>query len=521
MKNKIILTFTLLLLVLASCKESFFDINDNPNNPVGEVVEPRLLLPGVLNATAKKMAVDYDFLAQWMGYWSRGADYGQSLPLESYNLTTSYEQNNWVNGNTSVANPAISWYDILNDADKMEKKAVELNQPFYAAAAKVVKSIGFMYLVDMYNNVPYSQAFDVEKHITPGYDNGQDIYKDLLLQLDAAKEIFSSAIEQTQQLQASDIMFHGDLDMWIRLVNTQRLKLLLRQSQVLSSIPSSELNKMDGGFLMSGQTASVNPGYANNKYQQNPFYAAFYLDYNGSVVDGFNRANVYLLGKYKDNDDPRFKFVFRAATNPIDDEYNPVNPSQATDDQLYRGTVFGQRSDPDMGSANQSMVAGPGLVNSPTQDLWLFTSVESMFLQAEAYQRGWLSGKTAQIAYRDAIRESFLWLGVDDPGANTQADAYINSSVPIVAWNNTNPLQSIIAQKYLALAGINNFEAWVDYRRLGLPADVPLSVNANRGSRNIPLRLLYPQNEYSFNAKNVNAQGNIDAQTSRIFWDVN
>ncbi len=522
MKNKIFLTFTLLLLVLAGCKESFFDINENPNNPVGEVVEPRLLLPSVLNATAKKMAVDYDFLAQWMGYWSRGADYGQSLPLESYNLTTSYEQNNWVNGNTSVANPAISWYDILNDADKMEKKAAELNQPFYAAAAKVVKSIGFMYLVDMYNNVPYSQAFDVDKYITPEYDKGQDIYKDLLLQLDAAKDVFqNSTIEQTQPLQASDIMFHGDLAMWIRLVNTQRLKLLLRQSQVLGSVPTSELSKMEGGFLMSGQTASINPGYANNKYQQNPFYAAFYLDFTGSVADGFNRANVYLLNKYRDNNDPRYKYVFRAALNPVDDEYNPVEPDEATDEQLYRGTVFGARSNPNMGSVNQSMVAGPGLVDSPTQDLWFFTSVESMFLQAEAYQRGWLTGKTPQTAYNDAIRESFLWLGVDDPGAHTQANAYIASGASIVAWNSANPLQSIITQKYIALAGINNFESWADYRRLGLPADVPLSINANRGSRNIPLRLLYPQNEYSFNAKNVNAQGTIDAQTSRVFWDVN
>ena len=113
-----------MLITLAGCKDSFFDINKNPNNPTADAVEPRFFLPMVLNATAKKMAVDYDFAAHWMGYWGRGGSFVPSTPLENYNITTSYEQNNWINGNTTVANPAISWYDILQDATEMEKKAV-------------------------------------------------------------------------------------------------------------------------------------------------------------------------------------------------------------------------------------------------------------------------------------------------------------------------------------------------------------------------------------------------------------
>jgi hypothetical protein len=509
MKTNINILFVFLLLMTASCKDSFFDINENPNAPSQEEVEPRYMLPMVLNATAKKMAINYDFSAHWMGYWSRAAGtYGQSIPLENYNLTTSYEQNQWVAGNTSVVNPAISWYDILQDATVMEQKGREMNQPFYVGIAKVVKAIGFMYLVDMYNNVPYSEAFDPVNKIAPAYDNGQDIYNDLFLQLDTASQIFTrDDLEFTNEINQSDIMFGGNLDLWNKLVNTQRLKLLIHESEVLGSIPSSEIAKITAnghGFLMSGETAEVQPGYSVNQYQLNPYYGAYLRDHNNVIIDNFNRANNYLLNKMRDNGDMRYQYVYSKADNPVDDNE-------------YFGYDFGVTSS-DVSASESSNVAGPGLVKSPTQPQWLFTSVESMFLQAEAIQRGWISGNAEQ-AYRDAVTESHRWLGVAD--AEGVATNYLNNE-NVAKWSeNSNKIGLIVTQKYLALPGINNFEAWVDYRRLGLPADIPLSKSPSRNNRHIPLRLLYPQNEYSYNSANVAAQGDINAQTSRIFWDPN
>src|SRR5690606_38022116 len=120
-------------------------------------------------------------------------------------------------------------------------------------------------------------------------------------------------------------------------------------------------------------------------------------------------------------------------------------------------------------------------------------------------------------AYNDAVTESFIWLGVEN--AADEAADYLAQSDNIVSWDNAgDKINLIITQKYLALPGINNFEAWVDYRRLGVP-NVPLSLSPSRNGRHIPLRLLYPQNEYSYNAENVAAQGTINAQTSAVFWD--
>jgi hypothetical protein len=143
--------------------------------------------------------------------------------------------------------------------------------------------------------------------------------------------------------------------------------------------------------------------------------------------------------------------------------------------------------------------------------------VESLFLQAEAIQRGWIAG-TPETAYRNAVIESFVWLGV--PNATATANAYLNQGTPIVDYASApNKINLIVMQKYLSLVGVNNFEAYTDYRRLGVPTDLPLSLAPSRGSNVIPKRLLYPQDEYNYNAANVAAEGTINAQTSTVFWD--
>ena len=499
MKRILNITFILFTVILAGCKKDFFDVNTNPNSPTSGSITPNMILPKVLHTTASNMAINMDYAAHWMGYWSRGGSFGPSLPLENYDLTNSYQAAQW-----------SSWYDVLHDIDIMEKKATALNQPYYVATAKILKSIGFMYLVDQYNNVPYSKAFDLANNILPGYDKGQDIYNSLITSLgDAVTLINGTTADANEGFASSDIAFAGDKAGWIKLANTQRLKLIIRQSQISGFNGAAEVAKIvanGGGFIGAGETAKVQPTYVIDNGKQNPFWNTYKLTYNGSVADDFNRANNYLLGKYRGNGDPRYMRVFSAATSPISGNN-------------YYGYNFGENlptSDP-YKSINSSDVAGPGLAVSATQAQWFFTSVESLFLQAEAIQRGWLTG-TPQTAYNNAIVESFTYLGV--PSAATAANTYITSGLPIVDWATaTNKINLIAMQKYLALAGINNFEAYSDYRRLGVPADVTLSVAASRNGRLIPKRLIYPTSEYNYNAKNVAAEGTIDPQTSAVFWD--
>jgi len=45
-----------------------------------------------------------------------------------------------------------------------------------------------------------------------------------------------------------------------------------------------------------------------------------------------------------------------------------------------------------------------------------------------------------------------------------------------------------------------------------------LSVAPERGTNQIPSRLLYPTSEYNYNAENVKAEGTISQFTSKVFW---
>lgn len=501
MKNKLLAILFLGTSLFVGCKDSFFDINSNPNLPTEKVVKPSYLLPMVLKQTATRMGTQYSWAASWSGYYGRGSSFGPSLPLENYDITPLFQQNQWANSTTS-------WYDVLMDANIMEAKGREENDMFYVGVAKVMKSIGFMYLVDMYNNVPYSDALKGDASIAPKYDKAEDIYKDLLIQLDSARIIFrESNLVVSDEAKKADVLFGGDLIGWRKLANTQALKLLVHQSEVLPN-PSAEISKIDNdgaGYIEAGASAMLTIEFSLNENQVNPVYSTYVANQSGIATDGFNRVSKYLLNKYISNDDIRYQYLFLPAMAPADPNVRWV------------GKAFGEPNVQGATSSLESIVIGTGILKSGADPLWLFTSIESLFLQAEAAQRGWISGDAKEY-YESAVQESFVYLGVTD--AITEANTLLSGAS--ANWGSaSNKLELIINQKYLALPGINNFEAYVDYRRLGFPTDVPLSVNPGVGTRKVPLRLMYPQNEYSYNLNNVNAQGVINPQTSKVFWDVN
>lgn len=517
---KKILYYILPILLMAAgsgCKKDFLDINQNPNQPTDESITPELILPRSLHAIGARMATSYRVQASWMGYWARSGTYGPNAEEESYNISTGFEVDEFA-----------GWYDILTDLNTMQKKAQTLNQSYYVGIAKIMKTVGFMYLVDQYNNVPYTKAFDLSGNILPAYDNGQVIYNDLMVQLNDAVALINAAdVSANTGLSTADIMFQGNKAKWIKFANTQHLKLLLRQAYIPGFSPTAEIAKITangGGYLMTGETASVQPGYTIDNGKQNPFWNTYKKLYTGGGADDFNRANNFILNILRNSNDPRYQYYFSVAAIPLSGN-------------TYYGFNYGEslpNSDPYKAN-NSSDVAGPGLAKSATQPQWVFTATESLFLQAEAAARGWIPG-SAQALTTTAITESFTWLGVS--GGATAAATYIaaNAGNPLtnttVAGTPEQQARIVVMQKYLGLVGVNNFEAWVDWRRIPgtqgptiatsttIPP-VPFSMSTSRNGRHIPLRLQYPQDEYNYNAANVGGQGVIDPQNSRIFWDIN
>lgn len=502
--KKIVSIILLAILVFTGCNDDFFDINDSPNNAIEENMTPSLVLPRALHRMAALSATNYDVYHRWLGYWSRSGTYGPNTDEEGYNITSTFQRTSW-----------LDMYDILKDVDVIEKNAVVRNETAYVAIAKILKSIGFMHLVDQYNNVPYSKAFDLANNLLTPYDKGEDIYADLINQLDSADMMLKNAvIADNLDLTSADIMFKGNLAKWRKLGNSQRLRLIIHQSEKLGNAGmKTEIDKIvanGGGFLGVGETAEVQPGYVEDVGKQNPYWNTFKINDAGGL-DNFNRANNYFLNLLTSNNDIRYKYFYSASSAP-----------EGTEN--YYGFDYGYAGE-DNSAAQSSDVTGTGpgpydpdrglgIGKGPDMAQWFFTSFESLFLQAEAIQRGVLAGD-AKTAYETAVRESFRWLLV----INAEQEATTYLSRPFANWDqNTDHFRLIMMQKYISMFGINGLETWTDYRRTGIP-NVPLSVSESRGTKVIPLRLIYPQEEYQYNEANVIAEGTIDPQQSKIFWD--
>lgn len=502
-----------LLLVLGSCEKKFFDINQNPNTATEASVTADLILPYAMVETGRITTTFYSGLGKWMGYWSIGSNYATGDEAK-YNITTNYGNGTWT-----------AYYDNIFDYHKAQEKAEATGMDFYAGIAKIMKAHNFQALVDIFNNVPYSQALSIQTHITPAYDKGADIYKDLLKQITEGINLIKSAdVNKNTRLFEADIMFHGDKTKWAKFGNSLKLRLLIHQSQVPGFNPAAEIaiiTAEGSGFLGAGETAGVNPGlpgdpgYKTDK--PNPFWATYAFNKDGQTYpNNFSRANTYALNLMKNLGDERYKYFYR-----------PVRPGNSFSGQ-WRGVDYGNPNDPgqiynetqlsDIGGAPTAAGGPSGLAKSVSMDAWVFTSFESLFLQAEAQVRGWLPGD-AHATYIAAVRESFVWLGV--PNAIAAADTYLSSLDAKVAWpaSTADRIKVIAWQKYFAFNGNNHLESWNDFRRLDIVTPA-ISIDPGRISNTIPIRWLYPIDEYSYNAANVEAQGTINQFTSRVFWDI-
>ena len=495
LKNKLFIATAVVAFVSAGCNK-YLDINKNPNAATSAT--PELVLPGAINATAVQLnPIGYPntVFSGWMGQWAISGSYAiSSSDFTTYKETTAFGDGPWQ-----------SMYDNLNDYNYVEVQSKAQGKYFYTAAAKVMKAFNFQMLVDLFNNVPYSQAFNGTSTIHPAYDDAKTIYQDLIKQVDTAITYMKRADASGDP--KSDILFKGDNSKWIRFANTLKLRILMRQSKGagLASYVQTEIGKIvaeGSGFLGAGEDAAVNPGYFNSAGEANPFWGGNY-NVAGTYTNDFWRANQYGIDFYKNENDPRLKLIYGGT------------PSDGT---KYQGNKIGQISG--LVGSNSS-VFGPGVLKGFGQDAVIMTAAESFFLQAEASLYGWIPGNNQQTLYQKGVTESFRLYGV--PNYAAAAVTYYNqANDKNVNWAATTStaeqLALIIRQKWAAMNTITPLEAYDDYRRLGLPADIPLTISPYVDVLKIPYRFLYPASEYRTNADAVAAQGTIDHHTSKIFW---
>lgn len=486
--NKIIIR-TILVAVIVSftfsaCKKSYFDINQNPNEPGDAGVQ--YLLPSAQAAIAHAMGNNFQvFGGLWGQYWTQSPSSSQFKTIEQYSPASNDFDRPW----------KALYADALQDLKTITEKAEADNQPNYAAIAKILQAYTYQVLTDNFGDVPFSEALQGEAVLSPKYDSQESIYdgiivllKDGIAEIDDASDIIPGD---------DDLMFAGDMFLWREFGNTLLLKVYLRLSDINPTKAQAGIAALEADaseYLYAGENGQVS--FFNLGGNSNPLYS--------SIVDvGFTQnlvASATAIDFLNNNADPR-----------VDAFYTPSNLGTQVgipqgEYTLPAGTPCSIPSPLTGGNGDDDASAG-----APVK---LITSYESQFLQAEAMARGWLSGD-AQATYEAAITDNFEQLGFLD----TQAVVYYSQAAIAFpsAGTQQDQIKAIITQKWIAMCGTQGDEAWIESRRTGYPDFFTVSVNTIIGAGKFPERFYYPSSEVT---RNANFPGQ-KLVTDKVWWDAN
>lgn len=496
--NKKILILLVSLVIFGSSCSDFLSVNEkNPNS--ASAVPPKLLLPAVLNNVASLMNApgNFDFIYLWYGLWSISSGYSQPTALVQYKLL-----------NSSYSGAFNTTYVYGQNLTEIEKSATDPKDAYFLATAMILKAYMFHNLVDMHGDIPYSEAFKSgEGILKPKYDKQQAVYEDLILKLNAAIKLIQNAPSNANAVTAnSDIMFQGNMALWAKFANTIKLRMLVHQSGMTGRdtyIKSAIAATASTGYLGAGEGALVNPGFVESAGKMNPFYNRYYSAAGTQQSDGVTYHNA---GR------DAVDFMNAAADPRIGRFFNPYAGTS------FAGNFLGQAAPP-LTAANTSKLGfSKGvkgyMIGTYDKSAPLLTDFESLFIQAEAAERGFITG-SAKALYNAAITQSFIYMGL----TAAAAAAYVVSDKSVVNYDlASNKINLILQQKWISLNGIAPIEIWTDYRRTGIPSFLHFSEDAAKQNATPPVRLLIPQREIDYNNDNAVAVGTINAFTSKIFW---
>jgi hypothetical protein len=544
------ISLAVLALGISSCDKQL-DINTDPNNPTS--LNSSVLLPRVERFIGDALATGTGFSYNLSAYMHQMTHYGDA---DQYGAGASdfYWNNGWT----------YAYRNIITNANIIIQQGEEEGNLKYAGIAKIIKAYMFSVLVDLYGDVPFSEANQLVEGIKyPKYDKGEDIYPALIEMLDAGiADLQNTSAENIQVPGSDDVIYGGAVANWVRAANSIKFKLLVQQRKVKNV--SSDVNALISAnnlisntaqsFMIpygpSGATDDRNPGFGEYYASQRTIYVSPWLyeimkGYNPNIFTGVSdpRIPYYFYNQLKSTEGPRADVEYRD-DRFVSIYFGSTGPNRAKSHQnvltLFGMYPVGGRYDDGQGGT-ASAASGTGA--APYR---LITYADILFLKAELIQEGVITGNAAT-TLEEAIKESFKMVDYvvsrtghsqgtipTLSGSAGETDYVTKVMAQFNAGSAAKKLEIIMTQKWLSSVG-SNVDQYTDYRRTGYPVlfdpaafggsvtppsggnggeDLPtVPVVANR---KFPLSLPFLIEEINLNP-NAPAQKS-DLSTAKVFW---
>lgn len=422
------------------------------------------------------------------------------LMAQYWTETTYIDEANYdlVTRNISTGIYSRLYLRVLKDLDESAKliNATEVataDEPIKQNKLAIIEMMNvyvYAHLVDVFGAVPYSEALN-SSNVYPSYDNGQDIYTDLFTRLDNA---LAKMDDSADSFGSSDLLYGGDAAEWVKFGNALKVKLAITIADADNAKAKAAIESAYSKIFESNDDDCQ-----LNYLSDSPNYNQLYADLIASGRHDFVPANTIVDAMTALND-PRMDAYFADKIGGV-----------------YVGGEYGYSN-----SYAQCSHIGTS-INEPTFPGLLMSYVEECFYLAEAAERGYSVGKTAEEWYDEGIKASFDKWGVSG------ADAYLLQ--PSVAyttaagtWKEKIGNQSWIANYVRGDVAYNNWRR-LDYPILNIPEELSASVSGLTPAEayaQIPVRFTFPVNEQTLNKAQYDAAAALiggDLVTTKIFWD--
>ncbi|TBW27426.1 SusD/RagB family nutrient-binding outer membrane lipoprotein [Gramella sp. KN1008] len=341
---------------------------------------------------------------------------------------------------------------------------IENNEGEVSALAKLYMAANLGVATSAWGDIPYSEAFTGDQgNLNPTYDSQESIYSEI-------QSLLSEAIDEGVDSGIGAFAGAGSADNvdWEGVAHALKARFYLHLTSVNGvSAAQNALSEVQQAFESTAEQPDFI--YSTPAQNANPWYL---FDNDRPSTLGISEV---LYNEMTNNDDPRLPFY-------------------STDGENFAGVeglFWGQ-------------------ANSPTP---LISYWEVKFIEAEALVRTGGSDTEALDALKEAVTSNMLYIGVEQG----EVDNYVNGLS--LSGSESDKIQTIINEKWVALYGNAPLEAWVDYRRTGYPdlTPNPDAVPNVNPSGIIPRRFLYPISERQANLENYEAA--IQAQGGHLLDD--
>ncbi|QMU30886.1 SusD/RagB family nutrient-binding outer membrane lipoprotein [Adhaeribacter radiodurans] len=490
------------LCLVTACDDGFEEMNVNPN--AYEKVVPEFMFSKALYDGTRNRLGGADGAMQYTTSFNEVAGFGSKYIFLQGSAPYGVFTSAYTNEIQEITDVILSIKDDPNNSNKL-------------AASRIWRAYSFHRVTDLYGDIPYTQAGlgYREGILKPKYDKQEDIYKDMLKELEEATSQFDAS---KPTFGNADVIYGGNIDKWKKFGYSLMLRLGMRLTKVDPTLAEAWVRKAIAGgvivndadiaqvlFVAGGQAINQNP--LANSYLSSDYSAA-----NGSTNrEGGKYANTF-INYLQNNNDPRLRVLSVVWVNGKPDTTAAIQKGMPQNFQT-KPADFVTYSEPN-----------PATLLRLDTPVLLMTSAEMNFLLAEAALRSWYTGETPEQLYNNGVRSAMKQWGAWG-GAGLISDAQITTYLASHPYNAAGTLEQQMEQihtQFWASLFPDSQEVFANWRRTGYPALVPNNVPGNATNATIFRRMLYPTIEESLNPENLQeAVNRLGGNTflTRIWWD--